>query len=187
MNFHLEGAESMKIIASGRNMKVAERMREQIELKLEKFSKYFNSDIEAHVTLSHQKAMQILEITIPLKNGAIFRVEETSEDMYKSLDLAVDKLSKQIKKHKTSLNRKYHSQESIRFDMIPESNPVEEVFEKKIVKNKTFIMKPMDPEEAVLQMDMLGHGFFVFLNGTTDDINVVYVRKDGNYGLIEPE
>jgi putative sigma-54 modulation protein len=177
----------MKITVSGRNMKVSDRMRDQIELKLDKFDKYFNTDVETLVTLSHQKTMQILEITIPLKNGAIFRVEENSEDMYKSLDLAVDKLSKQIKKHKTSLHRRFKSHESIRFDMIPDNGNKEEGNESKIVKNKTFIMKPMNPDEAVLQMEMLGHGFFVFLNGESNDINVVYIRKDGNYGLIEPE
>ena len=176
----------MKITVSGRNMKVSDRMRDQIEIKLEKFDKYFNSDVECLVTLSHQKTMQILEITIPLKNGAIFRVEENSEDMYKSLDLAVDKLGKQIKKHKTSLHRRFKSHESIRFDMIPDNGNKEEG-KRTIVKNKTFIMKPMDPEEAVLQMELLGHDFFVFLNGESNDINVVYIRKDGNYGLIEPE
>ncbi|MBN2260213.1 MAG: ribosome-associated translation inhibitor RaiA [Clostridiales bacterium] len=176
----------MKIITSGRNMKVSDRMREQIELKLEKFEKFFNSDIEVHVTLSHQKTMQILEITIPLKNGAVFRAEESSEDMFKSLDLAVDKLSKQIKKHKTNIHKRYQTHDSIRFDMIPESENKNEV-ESKIVRTKSFIMKPMDPEEAVLQMELVGHNFFIFLNGETDNLNVVYVRKDGNYGVIEPE
>lgn len=176
----------MKIIISGRNMKVSDRMREQVELKLEKFEKYFNTNVEAHVTLSHQKTMQILEITIPLKNGAIFRVEETSEDMYKSLDLAVDKLGQQIKKHKTGLHKRFQSHDSIRFEMIPDGGE-ESAIASRIVRNKTFIMKPMDPEEAVLQMELLGHDFYVFLNGDTNDINVVYIRKDGNYGLIEPE
>lgn len=176
----------MKIIISGRNMKVTESLRNQIELKLEKFEKFFSSDVEARVTMSHQKAMQTLEITIPLKNSAIFRVEESSEDMYKSLDLAVDKLGKQISKHKTNIHKRYQGHKSIRFDMIP-GIKAKDSDEKKIVKMKSFIMKPMDPEEAVLQMELVGHNFFVFLNGETNDINVVYIRKDGNYGLIEPE
>ncbi|MEA3424143.1 MAG: ribosome-associated translation inhibitor RaiA [Bacillota bacterium] len=176
----------MKIIVSGRSMKVTESLRNQVELKLDKFEKYFSSDVEAHVTMSHQKAMQIMEITIPLKNSAIFRVEESSEDMYKSLDLAVDKLSRQINKHKTNIQKRYKGHDSIKFDMIPENEP-KNSDEKKIVKTKSFIMKPMDPEEAVLQMELVGHAFYVFLNGETNDINVVYARKDGDYGLIEPE
>jgi putative sigma-54 modulation protein len=176
----------MKIIVSGRNMKVTESLRNQVELKLDKFEKYFSSDVEAHVTMSHQKTMQTMEITIPLKNSAIFRVEESSEDMYKSLDLAVDKLSRQINKHKTNIRKRYKGHESIKFDMIP-GNETKNNDEKKIVKIKSFIMKPMDPEEAVLQMELVGHAFYVFLNGETNDINVVYVRKDGDYGLIEPE
>ena len=176
----------MKIIVSGRNMKVTESLRNQIELKLEKFDKFFTSDVEAHVTMSHQKSMQTLEITIPLKNSAIFRVEETSDDMYKSLDLAVDILSKQINKHKTNIRKRYQGHESIRFETAP-GNQIKDNIEKKIVKIKSFMMKPMDPEEAVLQMELIGHNFFVFLNGETNDINVVYMRKDGDYGLIEPE
>ena len=107
----------MKIVISGRNMKVSDRVREQVELKFDKFGKLFNPDVEAHVTLSHQKTNQILEITIPIKDGVVFRVEETSEDMFKSLDLAVDKLNKQISKHKTNIHKRYKSHESIRFDI----------------------------------------------------------------------
>lgn len=176
----------MKVIVSGKNLKVSDSMREQIESKLEKFGKYFKSEIEVYVTVSHQKLTQIVEITIPLKNDAIIRVEESSDDMYKSLDFAIDKLRRQIKKHKTNLEKKYKSHESIRFDMIPEMKVKEDDTGIEIVKNKKFIMKPMDPEEAVLQMELVGHNFFVFLNGETDNVNVVYIRKDGGYGLIEP-
>jgi putative sigma-54 modulation protein len=176
----------MKLIISGRNLKVSDRMKEQIEIKLERFEKLFNDEIEAHVTLAHQKTRQILEITIPLKNGGILRVEESSDDMFKSLDLAVDKLAKQIDKHKTNIKKRYQSNDSIRFDEAPtEVTQVEN--QKTIVKNKSFIMKPMDPGEAVLQMELVDHNFFVFLNGETNDINVVYKRRDGDYGLIEPE
>jgi len=176
----------MKLIISGRNLKVSDRMKEQIEIKLERFEKLFNDEIEAHVTLAHQKTRQILEITIPLKNGGILRVEESSDDMFKSLDLAVDKLAKQIDKHKTNIKKRYQSNDSIRFDEAPaEVTQVEN--QKTIVKNKSFIMKPMDPGEAVLQMELVDHTFFVFLNSETNDINVVYTRRDGYYGLIEPE
>lgn len=174
----------MKVIVTGRNMKVSEPLRDAVESKLEKFDTYFRSDIEAHVTFSHQKSNQIVEITIPLKNGKLFRVEETTEDMYVSIDNAIEKLKKQIRKHKTKIEKRFHAHESIKFESIPLHEETEP--ESKIVRTKKFAVKPMDPEEAVLQMEMLGHDFFVFLNGETEEVNVVYMRKDGDYGLIEP-
>ena len=104
--------------------------------------------------------------------------------MYQSIDDAVDKISKQMKKHKTKIEKRFHANDSIRFEEIPESTEVYE--EQAIVKTKRFGVKPMMAEEAVLQMELLGHDFFVFLNGDTDEINVVYKRKDGDFGLIEP-
>lgn len=121
---------------------------------------------------------------MPLKHGVIFRAEETSDDLYTSVDLVMDKLMKQMRKHKTKIEKRYHKHESIRVADIPEYEGTRS--ESKIVKNKSFPIKPMDPEEAVLQMEMLNHDFFVFMNGDTDEVNVVYIRKDGNYGLIEP-
>lgn len=178
----------MKVIVTGRNLSLSDAIKTHVESKLEKFDKFFRSDIEAHVTLSHNKRknknVQVIEITIPLKNGATIRVQEESEDMYASVDMAVDKLSKQIVKHKTKLEKRYRSHDTIRFEQIPSSN-LEDKHE--IVKTKKFNFKPMDPEEAILQMELLGHDFFVFRNGETDEVNVVYARKDGKYGLIEPE
>lgn len=174
----------MRVIVSGKNISVRPSIREYIEGKLEKFDKYFNTDIDIKATLSVEKDRQTVEITMPLKHGVTFRAEETSEDMYASIDMVMDKLTKQMRKHKTKIEKRYHRHESIRVKEIPEYEGVEE--ESKIVKTKTFSIKPMDPEEAVLQMEMLNHGFFVFRNGETEEVNVVYVRKDGNYGLIEP-
>jgi putative sigma-54 modulation protein len=175
----------MKVIVAGRNMEITDSLRKMVEEKLDKFEKYFKSDIEATATFSVQKNRQIVEITIPLKNGAMFRAEESSPDMYASIDMAVEKLQKQMSKHKTKLEKRYKGHDTIRFESIPDSNVVNPV-ENGIVKTKRFPVKPMDAEEAILQMELLGHNFFVFRNGETDEVNVVYLRKDGKYGLIEP-
>ena len=174
----------MRVTVSGKNISVRPSIREYIEGKLDKFDKYFKSDVDIKVTLGVEKDRQTVEITMPLKHGVTFRAEETSEDMYSSIDMVMDKLTKQMRKHKTKIEKRYHRHESIKVADIPSYE--EEVEESKIVRTKSFPIKPMDPEEAVLQMEMLNHDFFVFTNGETDEVNVVYIRKDGNYGLIEP-
>lgn len=174
----------MKVIVSGKNMTVTDSLREGVESKFMKFDKYFKTDIEAHVTLSYQKDRQIVEVTVPLKQGVMFRAEEFSDDMYTSIDKVIDKLKKQIDKHKTKIEKRYKKHDTIRFENIPDTNG--EAIEQKIVKTKQFSLKPMDAEEAVLQMEMLGHDFYVFMNHESEEINVVYIRKDGQYGLIEP-
>lgn len=174
----------MKLTITGRNLVITDAIREQVERKLEKFDKYFRDDVEAHATFSVQKGNHIVEVMIPLKNDTIFRAEARTDDMYNSIDEAIDKISKQMKKHKTKIEKRFHANDSIRFENIPvEDKKMEDAI---IVKTKRFGIKPMHPEEAVLQMDLLGHDFFVFLNGETDEVNVVYRRKDGDYGLIEP-
>ncbi len=179
----------MKVIVSGKNMAVTDALRDTIEQKLGRFEKYFRSDVEAYVTLSYQdvktaKNRQIVEVTIPLKSGVMFRGEEYGEDMYAAVDKVVDKLKRQIDKHKTKIEKRYHKHDTIRFENIPDVK--DEGPEQKIVRTKQFSVKPMDAEEAVLQMEMLGHDFYVFVNRESEDINVVYLRKDGQYGLIEP-
>lgn len=174
----------MKVIVSGKNLTVREEIKDAVEKKLMKFDRFFRSEIEAHAVFSHRKDKQIVEVTIPLRNGVTFRAEEVSEDMLTSIDRVIDRLSKQIKKHKTKIEKRYHKHESIRFDEIPEFEGLEP--EHNVVRSKRFPVKPMDPEEAILQMEMLGHNFFVFLNHETEEVNVVYQRKDGDYGLIEP-
>lgn len=174
----------MRVTVSGKNISVRPSIREYVESKLDKFDKYFNTDVDVKVTLSAVKDRQTVEITMPLKQGVTFRAEDTSEDMYASIDMVMDKLTKQMRKHKTKIEKRYHKHESIRAAQIPDYEGEQE--DKQIVKTKSFPIKPMDPEEAVLQMEMLHHDFFVFMNGETDEVNVVYIRKDGNYGLIEP-
>lgn len=175
----------MNIILSGRNIEVTEALKNAVEDKLSKYEKYFKSDVDVHATMGVQKNRQIFEVTIPLKNDVIIRVEESSEDMYSSIDLAVDKLARQIQKHKTKLEKRFRTHDTIRFEQIPLTPNMTEA-DHTVVKTKKFPIKPMDAEEAILQMEMLGHNFFVFKNSENDEVNVVYLRKDGRYGLIEP-
>ncbi len=176
----------MKVIITGKNLQVKEDLKNVIEQKLSKYDKYFHSEIEAHATLSHIRTEQIVEITIPLKNGVTLRAEESSDSMTKSIEVAVDKIARQMRKHKTALEKRYRDTSSIRFEDIPELEIEDDNEKIEIVKSKRFAIKPMDPEEAVLQMQMLNHSFFVFLNAETNEVNVVYARKNGKFGLIEP-
>ena len=158
-----------------------------VEKKISKLDKYFDPNVEAKATLSVQKNRQIIEVTIPF-NGVILRGEEGTEDLYKSIDLVEEKLERQIRKQKTKLSRR-NSTGSLRypdFNSI-DTNEEENEEDSKVVKTKSFDVKPMSSEEAILQMELLGHNFFVYQDWKTSKVNVVYKRKDGNYGLIEPE
>ncbi len=176
----------MKITVSGKNIQITDPLRSAVESKLARLEKYFNKEIEAKATLSTQKNLQKIEVTIPV-NGTVLRGEEVQEDLYAAIDLVVDKLSRQLRKYKEKLKDREH--ETIRFENIEGFTQIEmeEAPEYSIVRRKRVGMKPMMEEEAVMQMELLGHTFFVFLNAETDETNVVYKRKDGNYGIIEPE
>ena len=176
----------MIITISGKQMDVTDSLREVINDKCEKLDKYFHNDIPMTITLSTEKERHIVEATIPFA-GAIIRAEEATADMYTSIDGVVDILERQIRKHKNKLQQRNRASETIRFENVVADTTTEESDESKIVRTKRFPIKPMDKEEAVLQMDLLGHNFFVFMDGETGDVNVVYKRKDGNYGLIEPQ
>lgn len=178
----MKGVDIMKFTITGKNIVLTEALKDTVERKLGKLGKYFDPDVEAHVTLSVQKTNQRIEVTIPF-NGVILRGEEATEDMYTSIDNVVEKIERQIIKHKTRLERKIH-EGTLRFADIPSDFDEDEP---KIVKTKKFAIKPMNVEEAVMQMDLIGHNFYVFMNADTEEVNVVYKRKDGNYGLIEPE
>ena len=175
----------MKYIIKAKNTTVSDTMLEKAKKKLGKFEKFFKSDTEAHLTFSIEKDRFIFETTI-ISKGTYIRAEESTHDMYASIDLVVEKLERQIRKHKTKLGKKIHQEA-----MIPENFDInEEISEDReysVVKTKRFPLKPMDTDEAILQMNLLGHNFFVFTNADTERVNVVYVRKDGKYGLIEPE
>ncbi len=174
----------MKVTVIAKNIELTNALKEMVEKKISKLERYFDPTVEARVTLSVQKSRHILEATIPF-NGVILRVEEATSDMYKSLDLVEEKLERQIRKQKTKLSRKNNG--SLRFSEVASIDSKEEEDEGKLVKVKKFGVKPMNSEEAILQMDLIGHNFFVFQDADTNRVNVVYKRKDGNYGLLEPE
>ncbi|WIV12014.1 ribosome-associated translation inhibitor RaiA [Proteiniborus sp. MB09-C3] len=176
----------MKITISGKNMVVTDALRDVIEKKMGKLDKYFYEDVPVYITLSVEKNRQIIEVTIPF-SGAIIRAEESTDDMYQSIDRVVDVLERQVRKHKTKLQKKNKGLETIRFENVQALPAGENGKEASIVRTKRFAMKPMDAEEAVLQMELLRHAFYVFRNAESDEVNIVYRRKDGNYGLIEPE
>ncbi|WP_178195769.1 ribosome-associated translation inhibitor RaiA [Ligilactobacillus sp. Marseille-Q7487] len=180
----------LKINVRGENIEVTGAIREYVEKKLYKLEKYFTdtSSSTAHVNLKvYTDKNAKVEVTIPLPY-LVLRAEETSPDMYASIDLVTDKLERQIRKHKTKLNRKSREKGYKSFDFVAEEiAPVEEKKDDKIeiVRTKSVALKPMDSEEAVLQMEMLGHNFFIYEDAETQGINIVYRRRDGRYGLIE--
>jgi len=183
----------MNFSIRGEHLEVTEALRDYVEKKLSRLERYFEAPLtsEVYVTLSVVKGLQTIEVTIPL-SGVLLRAEERNNDMYASVDLVVDKLERQIRKHKTKANRKIRQEGGKRdlFRMEALGAPtavVDEEDEFELVRTKRFNLKPMDVEEAILQMNMVGHSFFVFANMDTDQVNVVYKRDDGKYGLIEPE
>ncbi|MDO5689825.1 MAG: ribosome-associated translation inhibitor RaiA [Tissierellia bacterium] len=177
----------MKIKYNGKNVEVGDRLREKTEKKLLKLDKYFREDVDAHVTFSAIKNKRVVEVTIFIP-GAILRAEETTMDIQESLDRVTEALERQIRKHKTKL-KKFAKGETIKFENLqePETATGEAEEHGKIVKVKRFGIKPMSSEEAVLQMELLAHDFFVYQDAETDEVRVVYKRLDGHYGLIEPE
>ena len=174
----------MRFTITGRNIEVTQGLREAVEDKLGKLDRFFAPATEAVVRLSVQKDIQKIEVTIPVK-GHIIRAEESSSDMYVSIDLVEEILERQLKKYKNKLIDKKQSAPSFSEAFLQEDASAEE--EIQIVKSKKFAVKPMDPEEACVQMELLGHNFYVFLNADTEEVNVVYKRKGGTYGPIEPE
>jgi putative sigma-54 modulation protein len=182
----MKGAGFMKMNYTGKNMEVTDALRDVTEKKLSKLEKYFQSDISGNVTFSTEKNRKIIEVTINLP-GTILRAEESSDDMYASIDKTVDILERQVRKHKTKLQKRYRNNDTIRFDNVPSLTKEEEEDKPKLVRRKRFGLKPMSSEEAILQMELLRHNFFVFMDADTEEVSVVYKRKDGNYGLIEPD
>ncbi|MCI8662730.1 MAG: ribosome-associated translation inhibitor RaiA [Hungatella sp.] len=175
----------MRYTITGRNIEVTPGLRDAVQDKLGKLEKYFTPDTEAIITLSVQKELQKIEVTIPVK-GSIIRAEEASTDMYVSIDLVEEIIERQIKKYRKKLIDKKQSAQAFSSLFIEEEdNTVEE--EIKISKTKHFDIKPMYPEDACLEMELLGHNFYMFLNAETDQMSVVYKRKGNSYGLIEAE
>lgn len=174
----------MKIIISGKNIDVTAGLRSAVESKIGKLERYFTADTEVFVTLNVEKDRQKIEVTIPVK-GNIIRSEQTSNDMYVSIDLVEEIIERQLRKYKTKLIAQKQVAGSFQPSYL--ENDDEEDEEVKIVRTKRFDIKPMYPEDACVQMELLGHNFYVFCNAETDQVNVVYRRKGNTYGLIEPE
>lgn len=178
MNFHIRGE----------NLEVTAALREYVEKKVGRIERYFDTSSQmpdVHVTMRVLRGEGTIEVTIPFV-GVILRAEETHEDMYAAIDLVTEKLERQIRKYKTKVNRKMRQDSSSRVIFREQgSSTANEEEEIQIVRTKSFDLKPMDAEEAVLQMGLLGHNFFVYHDSTTNKVNVVYRRNDGKYGLIE--
>lgn len=174
----------MKYVIIGKNMEVTPNLDEAVRDKLGKLDKFFAPDTTAHVTLSVDKDRHKIEVTIPVK-GSIIRSEQVSNDMYVSIDLVEEVIERQLKKYKNKLVSKQQSAAHFRKEFIEKE--VQSDDEIQIIRTKRFGMKPMYPEDACVQMELLGHNFFVFRNAETDEVNVVYKRKGNTYGLIEPE
>ena len=174
----------MKFVIIGKNIEVTPGLKSAVEEKIGKLEKYFTSDTEIHVTLSVEKDSQKIEVTIPVK-GKIIRSEQSSSDMYVSIDLVEEIIERQLKKYKTKIIDKQERNSSFKQEFIEKDYQDDE--EIKIVRSKKFDIKPMYPEDACIQMELLGHDFYVFCNAETDQVNVVYKRKGSTYGLIEPE
>lgn len=175
----------MNFIISGKNIDVTEGLKTAVREKIGKLERYFTPETEIHVTLSVEKDRQKIEITIPMK-GNIIRAEQVSNDMYVSIDLVEEIIERQLRKYKNKLVDQKQAALSLNQAFIEEENSQEDE-EIKIVRTKRFAVKPMDVEEACIQMELLGHDFFVFRSADTDEVNVVYKRKGSTYGLIEPE
>ena len=173
----------MRFIITGRNIDITEGLKSAVEEKLGKLDRFFAPETEVNVTLSVEKERQKIEVTIPVK-GNIIRSEQVSSDMYVSIDLVEEVIERQLKKYKNKIVDKQQNAAAFAQEFVEKDYDDDEV---KIIRTKRFGIKPMDPEEACVQMELLGHNFFVFCNAETDQVNVVYKRKGNTYGLIEPE
>lgn len=174
----------MKFIIIGRNIDVTEGLKSAVQEKLGKLERYFTPETEIHVTLSVEKDRQKIEVTIPVK-GNIIRSEQVSSDMYVSIDLVEEVIERQLRKYKTKIVNQQQAGGNFQKEFVEDEFLEDE--EVKIIRTKKFGIKPMYPEDACVQMELLGHTFYVFRNAETDEVNVVYKRKGNTYGLIEPE
>lgn len=186
VKYTLKGLDIMKFIISGRNIDITDGLRNAVEDKLGKLEKFFTDDTEIHVTLSVEKERQKIEVTIPVK-GNIIRSEQVSNDMYVSIDLVEEIIERQLRKYRKKIIDKKQNAGTFQQAFMEKDFEDENTNEIKIIRTKKFGFKPMYPEDACVQMELLGHDFFVFINAETEDVNVVYKRKGNTYGLIEPE
>ncbi len=185
----------MKVNITGKNYVVYDKLEDTIEKKLSRLDKYFSDDIVANVVLSQKRGRDKIEVTINAK-GVVFRAEELNSDIYEAIDKAVDKLASQMSRFKGKLQKRYNDNKALKFEFEEEERKAgkaekeeaesfEEIYDTPVVKTKKFELRPMDVDEAILEMEMLGHNFFVYLDMETDSVNVVYKRNGGSYGVLE--
>ena len=182
----VKGVDFMNFIISGKNIEVTPGLKDSVINKLGKLERYFTPDTEIIVTLSVEKDRQKIEVTIPVK-GDIIRSEQTSTDMYVSIDLVEEVIERQLRKYKNKLIARHQEGGTFKQEFFEEEPAIDSNDEIQIVRTKKFGIKPMFPEDACVQMELLGHDFFLFSNAETEEVNVVYKRKNGTFGLIEPE
>ena len=182
----VKGVDFMNFIISGKNIEVTPGLKDSVISKLGKLERYFTPNTEIIVTLSVEKDRQKIEVTIPVK-GDIIRSEQTSTDMYVSIDLVEEVIERQLRKYKNKLIARHQEGSAFKQEFFEEEPAIDSNDEIQIVRTKKFGIKPMFPEDACVQMELLGHDFFVFSNAETEEVNVVYKRKNGTFGLIEPE
>jgi putative sigma-54 modulation protein len=179
----------MKVTITGRKVNLRDNFKELATKKLSRFDRIFDEDADAHVVVTVEHNRQTVEITIR-QRGMIYRAEATEFEMNDALDRVISALGRQIRKNKTKLEKKIHSgaiDQYIEENTYTTDAPEEPKDEFEVVKSKRFFVSPLSVEEAILQMNLLGHQFFMFRNAETEEINVVYKRKDGGYGLLEPD
>jgi putative sigma-54 modulation protein len=178
----------MQVNVRGKNLELTQALREYVEKKLVRIGKHFDEELGAHVNMCVERNQHKVEVTVTI-GTLILRGQESSDDMYSSVDLVVDKLERQVRKFKTRVNRKHRRLVAVGHDMgaIMLAEPELDQEEGKVVKAKRFAVKPMSTDDAIIQMDLLGHDFFVFRSADTEQICVLYRRKDGDYGLLQPE
>lgn len=169
----------------GKNVEITPALKDYVEKRIGKVTRYFKEVGEISVLLSVSKERQQVEVTVPIE-GVLLRGQETSKDMYASIDMVIEKLERQIHKHKTKMQRRFRDGTLLDEAFAP-SVPAAEEDDYPLVKKKKFVVKPMDVQEAIMQMNLLNHDFFVFRDGDTESVNVVYRRSDGKYGLIESD
>jgi len=186
----------MKLHFKAKQVQISEAVEQQFARKLERMEKHLGRDVEAYINCSRNRNQDRVEVTL-YGAGVEMRAEDSAGDLYSALDLVCERLERQVERFKTRLELRRHARESIRkapAEMLPEvalplvrdgNAPAEG--QPRIVRSKKFALKPLDPEEACMHMELLGHSFFVFLNAESEAVNVVYRRHDGDYGLIEPE
>lgn len=171
----------------GKNLDITPALREYVEKRVGKITKYFSSIKDIHAVLKVEKNRHIVELTVNA-NSVLLRAEEGTSDMYEAIDLVVEKIEKQIAKHKTKLAKRFRESSQFKSELVTGYKQEESDSEEfKIVRNKRFMVKPMSVEEAIMQMNLLNHSFFVYLDESDNNINIVYKRQCGDYGLIEPQ